>query len=504
MPSTQNAQANDDKISHYQLKKLLVAQTASAIYLAEDEQWQKDVFLVTLQPEAVESADLAERFKRRVETLAQLDHEIIPALLDHGIDRSKRPYAIMAYQPGQFLAEQLANRAAASPDDTTQIVAALTLVKQLASGLAVSHPSGLIHHDLRPENIYLTEAGQPLLLDLAVPPTPPAAAPIEAGPVQELDYHSPEQLHGKALSGRSNIYSLGILLYRLLAGHKPMLPLSEWDIFEHKGTVREVPLKDVCPGLTPETYQAVQDSMWQKEWSRFDTAEAQTSALEQAIEAELAPPPPPPPAWILFLNRLRQPKTLKIVIPVVVLLLLLLLVLLFIQGRANRQRSATPIPDSALSPAETETFAAPESDSEEDIVVILDPTRTPTITNEVTGEVNFGAGEVLPPAEKAATAVSPPSATAVPSTPTQLPPTSTALPSPTIQVTETPTAEEAQISCVPSRPAGWVRYEIQPNDSLSVLAAAANTTVEQLQQANCLDTTLLSIGQEIWRPASLP
>lgn len=485
MPSTNNKNENAHKISRYLLNSLLVEQAVSAIYLAKDEKSDDTVFLVTLQPEAIKSSDLADRFLRRAETLAQLEHETILPVLDHGLD-GKRPYVVMAYLPGQFLAEHLLTSAKPDPTDKTAVINSLQLVKQLAAGLAVAHPAGLIHHDLRPENIYLDDTGKPYLLDLVVPPTPSVSSQLDTEHPKTLDYQSPEQQAGKALSGKSNIFSLGILLYRLLAGQLPALPASEWDIFEHKGMAREVPLQQVQPELTGATYTAVQDSLWQKEWSRFETIASQIRAIDRAIKAESAPPPPPPPAWLQLVNRLRQPKNLKIIIAAVVVLILLVLALMMVRGRANRQQNNTPTPDTAVSPAEVEaTISSDPADPPADLE------STPTL------ELLPTATEVVIP-----TASPVPTNTAVPPTPTQPLPTETIVP--TLQATISSTVEETQTSCVPSPPFGWVRYAIQSNDSLSSLGQATNTTVEQLQEINCLDSTLLSIGQEIWLPAITP
>lgn len=497
MPATQNKTDDDNKIGHYKLTNLLVEQAVSGIYLAQDEKTESQVFLVTLQPAAVRAGDLADRFRRRAETLAQLKHDIIPPLLDFGVD-GKRPYAVMAQFPGQFLAEALEKSPKPDPQDKAKIVESLTLVKQLAAGLAISHPAGLIHHDLRPENIYLDASGQPYLLDLVVPATSPTTPQLEAAPATKLDYQSPEQLAGKALSGRSNVYSLGILLYRLLAGKQPALPVSEWDIFEHTGSVREKPLHQVQPGLTAATYKAVQDSIWQKEWSRFETIDAQVRAIDLAIKEESAPPPPPPPVWLKIINRVRQPKTLKIIVPAIVLLFLLLLVLMFMRGRANRQRNVTPTPDAAVLPIESETAVVSQPED--------DPTTTPTVIVTVTQEDAIDEAEVLPANEEGETATARPSPTETAVTATEPAPTSSA--SPTLEVTNTPsptttpTLEPTEIACIPTPPFGWVRYTIQANDSLSSLSEATDITVEQLMQVNCLDNILLSIGQVIWMPAS--
>ncbi|VAW36776.1 hypothetical protein MNBD_CHLOROFLEXI01-3069 [hydrothermal vent metagenome] len=467
MPSAKRNSKNSEKISHYQLDKLLVEQNVGLIYLAHSEKEDQELFLLTLQPDAIKSNDLVEQFQRRAKTLAQLDHEALLPLLDYGLD-GKRPFAVMAHLPGQFLAEQLTTE----PRDA---VAALTLVKQLATELATVHATGLIHHNLRPENVFVSESGQPYLLDMCIPPATTASSPISQPP-KALDYPSPEQVDGKALSGRSNIYSLGILLYRLLAGQSPALPISDWDIFDQRGIAREVPLDKVRTDLSAATYAAVRNAIWQKEWSRFETAEVFIAALDEAIKAESAPPPPPPPFWLRFFRWVQQPKILRIAIPAIVLLFILILALALVRGRASRQRSITPTPGTAVLPLEAET----------DTAVLAQPEDSPT----------------PPPTEEPTTqtAVPSPTKTAVPATPTE--PSATETAPPTTQPTETAaaTSTPTETICILSPPFGWARYGIQSNDSLSQLAQITNTTAARLQEVNCLDTILLSIGQNIWLP----
>lgn len=486
MASTHNKQESDNQISHYTLNDLLIEQQVSAVYLAQDGKNGDAVFLLTLQPEAAKSNDLSERFLRRAETLSQLQHESILPLLDYGQD-GKRPYAIMPYCSGQFLAAKLAD-SPNPPEGKTEVITNLNLVKQLAGGLSVTHPNGLIHHDLRPENIYIDDAGQPYFLDLAVPPTPPVATHVEEAPPSELDFQSPEQQAGKALSGRSNVFSLGVLLYRLLAGQNPALPTSEWDIFEHKGMARERPLTQVRSDLTPETYTAVQDSIWQKEWSRYETVEAQIEAIDRAVTAESAPPPLPPSAWVKLLNQVRQANLRRFLIPAAVLLFLLIVAMMFLRGRANRQRNTTPTPDGTTLPQEG---APAETDA---------TSETPEVTGDEEADVE---SETILPIEATETPIKEPipTVTAVPPTATAIP-TATLAPTvePTIVQTATPSPEPTEEACVPSPPFGWVRYSIQSNDSLSSLGQTTNTTVEQIIEANCLDSILLSIGQEIWLP----
>lgn len=463
MASTRNRKENETQIGPYTLDGLLVEQAYSAIYLAHHAQNNQRLFLVTLQPEAVKTGDLADRFQRRAKTVAQLKHPMLLPLQDFGVD-GKRPYAVMPYRAGQFLAEKLAETTAI-PTEKSEIIANLELVKKLATGLAITHPAGLIHHDLRPENIYLDEEGQPYLLDLVVPPAPLLATnQMDAGQPTELDYQSPEQLAGKALSGRSNIFSLGVLLYRLLAGHKPARPISEWNIFEQKGIPREIPLAEVRLDLTSETYKLVRDSIWQQEWSRFETVEAFIWVLDLAALAESAPPPPSLAAW-------RQRQILKYGILVAALLLVGLLVLLFWPNPAEQETIISATEAATTLPATTALDA-------------VAATASPTLPVAAP----FTATAV-PPTESVATAV-PPTAT-MPPTATQV---ATSPPLPTATASQQP----SPTSCVPSPPPGWVRYSIQADDSLSALGQATNTTVEQIMQVNCLDSILLSIGQQIW------
>ena len=96
----------------------------------------------------------------------------------------------------------------------------------------MAHTAGLTHHDLRPENVMLSQDGAPILIDFGVPVVPHAQPPGVNGAEGELlDYTAPEVAEGKPLTRRSNIYSLGVILYELLAGHQPKLPNLPYDIF---------------------------------------------------------------------------------------------------------------------------------------------------------------------------------------------------------------------------------------------------------------------------------
>lgn len=284
MPKTDPPDFTGQMFNHYQATQLLRQRPVSSLYLGEDTRQQQPVFLEILHTTLSTDAELAGRFQRRLETVAQLKHPHIAPILHTGSDAQQRPFAIIKHFPGLFLSEKLRSGEIAPCTNASN---ALNIVRSIASALALAHPAGIFHHDLRPENILLLDNNTPMLIDLGVVITPtPLAYNLEQE--RKLDYASPEQLRGLALTGRSNIFSLGILLYKALAGHRPRLPLSEWDIFDRRVLPKEIPLEQTNPNLTPETYQLVKNCLWQQDWNRFDTVPEMIEALDRALAAETA------------------------------------------------------------------------------------------------------------------------------------------------------------------------------------------------------------------------
>lgn len=277
-------------IVNYTLEKRLCERPSSALYLARHNQSDNPVFIELLYTHTENDPDVYGRFQRRMETVSLLHHHGIAPILEVGKTPDNLAYAVIAHTDAIPLAQKLkSGQFHPSP------VQALQIVLQLAEILATAHPAGIIHHDLRPENIYVQANGRILLLDLGVP-IHQAPAPLkQLKRMTTLDYASPEQLEGKPLSGRSNIYSLGVILYELLAGQPPPLPRSEWDVGMRAHLPKEIPLEEVKSGLTPETYQVVEKCLWHAEWSRYATINELIADLDLAIAAEKTAENAPPP-----------------------------------------------------------------------------------------------------------------------------------------------------------------------------------------------------------------
>lgn len=325
-------------IDQYQLVQPLQQRPFTTLYLGQNTRQDETVFVEVMNQPATTNEELAGRFQRRLETVRQLDHPHIAPILQVGrsplkaengseADPASPPpyvYAIIAYVPGPTLAAQLEQwRETDSWPDVPEL---LRLAHGLASALTAAHPVGLFHHDLRPDNVILGENGRLTLIDLGVPYVAQATAkPLDpANPPQALDYASPEQLEGKALSGPSNIYSLGIILYELLAGHPPQLLVSDWDIFDRTDLPREIPLTQVRRDLTEATYTVVKNCLWRQDWNRYETAVDLVNALVTAQTAEEKKRVTPPSRYRLPPSQWPYAAGLGLILLLIVIALFLL------------------------------------------------------------------------------------------------------------------------------------------------------------------------------------
>ncbi|MBX7253178.1 MAG: protein kinase [Candidatus Promineofilum sp.] len=549
------------QIGNYEIESHIAARKASDLFLARDVKLERLVFLEVLRTTAEEDENLAARFRRRMETVSQLKEPSIAVVSDLDITDDGFPYAVIDYFPGTTLADRLAelNRT----QGPMPVIEALELAKQLAQALGVAHAAGLIHHDLRPENIMLREDGAPVLIDLGLPIVLDPAAPGVNGAASEmLDYASPEELEGKGITRRSNIYSFGVLLYELLSGHRPKLPVLPFDIFPQANMPKEEPLEEARPGLAGETYRLVRNCLWRQEWSRFETADELITAIETAIFAEQELPKAA--TWTPKPNR-----SFLVIIPVALLVLGLLGFLILRNARSGQAEAedtpaaettpgdvagvATNDPAVTPSPTATATIELATESAGEVAIPALSPGPGREFTVEDTidfdwywpplpqpgqhfalylidGDQEYKLGALTEPNNGISYRLTVDGAD-IPVTGENLgwqvrlenitgggvevasdvipiiiraltptpSPTGTAAPAtPTV----TPTLAEA---CVVSPPPGWVLYTIRTGDSLSNLSERANIPVEDLIAVNCLPNDLLSVGQQVWVPlAAVP
>lgn len=298
----------DQLIDQYKLEKHIAQKACTDLYLAYDSE-NRMVALEILLPNFAEDKEFSRRFLEKMRMVAQLKHPHIAQIFQVGVTPKQRPYIARELIEDYSLTERLEQLAEVnSPAPALYI---LQIIRQIAETLAFTERLGIFHHDLRPDNIMLTLEGNVVLVDLGVPEVKPklhTANGTTSGPI--LAYLSPEQLQGKPIDGRSHVYSLGVILYELLAGHLPPLPESRWDVVQAWLPTSQYRLEKVVPGLAPEIYELVEKSIQPFPWRRYATIEEFIEAVDSAIVAErlriqngvaaTAPPPPTRRHWLYF------------------------------------------------------------------------------------------------------------------------------------------------------------------------------------------------------------
>src|SRR5207253_686686 len=193
----------------------------AVVYLAEraDREYRKRVAVKMVKPGAGKD-DILRRFRNERQTLAALDHPNIVKLLDGGTTEDGLPYLVMDYVEGTPINEYCdAHRLSTSER--------LELFRKVCTAVSYAHQRLVIHRDLKPANILVTAEGTPKLLDFGIAKllNPESAATLvithTGQRLMTPEYASPEQVRGEPLTNATDIYSLGVVLYELLTGHRP-------------------------------------------------------------------------------------------------------------------------------------------------------------------------------------------------------------------------------------------------------------------------------------------
>lgn len=198
----------------YRLVERIGAGGMGAVYKAfrADDEYTK---LVAVKIVQASDPHMVERFRKEREILARLEHPGIARLLDGGSTRDKRPFLAMEYVEGVPVDRYVAAK-------KLPLRETLTLFRKICAAVSYAHINLVVHRDLKPANILVTEAGEPKLLDFGIAKLLDEGNATRTGvAAMTPDYASPEQVTGAPITTSSDIYSLGILLYEVLTGHRP-------------------------------------------------------------------------------------------------------------------------------------------------------------------------------------------------------------------------------------------------------------------------------------------
>lgn len=243
-----------DEISFYKLIKKLGAGGMGEVYLAEDKRLNRKVALKILPVEVAQDRKRLSRFLQEARLAANLNHPNICVIYEVD-DSTETPYISMEYIEGETLTHKIQNKSL----DLSNI---LEISIQIADALDEAHQRGIIHRDIKSSNIIINQRGQAKVLDFGLAKTvvenvsdeAATQAKTEAGVlVGTVQYMSPEQALGKKLDGRTDLWSLGVLLYEMVCGNTPFKGETQVGIFDeilHKEPVKPSEIEEqILPDL---------------------------------------------------------------------------------------------------------------------------------------------------------------------------------------------------------------------------------------------------------------
>lgn len=241
------------------------------IYLVHDSVMDRDVALKFLPSDLKGQTGLRLRFEREVRTIASLEHSAIVPVHDVG-DHEGQPYLVMRYMAGGSLTQRL---------DKLTLTETAVIFHRLAPALDKAHEKGFIHRDIKPDNILFDEEDQAYLADFGIsrPTEEPSLLTQSGNAIGTPYYMSPEQIRGETLDGRSDIYSLGVMLFEMWAKHRPYQATTIYDLMNLHVQAPIPNILQYNPQLPPICQTIVNKAMAKQPKDRYTTARELAEAV---------------------------------------------------------------------------------------------------------------------------------------------------------------------------------------------------------------------------------
>jgi hypothetical protein len=289
-------------VARYVIFEKIGAGGMGVVYKARDTELDRFVALKFLPAELIKDAEALVRFRREARAASALEHPNICTVYEAG-EYEGRPFIVMQLQEGQTLKQMIEGK-------TQEIEVVLDLAIQIADALDAAHSSGIIHRDIKPGNIYVTRRGQVKILDFGLAKR--AADPYLTTPgalIGTAAYMSPEQIRGETLDGRSDLFSLGAVLYEMATGVQAFAGKTITAVFAN--VLNEAPASptSVNPALPKELGQIIMKALAKDCNARYQSAAeilADLSRLKQGAATKPATVVPARPLrlgkkWIVLL-----------------------------------------------------------------------------------------------------------------------------------------------------------------------------------------------------------
>jgi serine/threonine protein kinase len=244
------------------------------VYRAEDKKAKEEIALKLIKPEIAAQKKTIERFRNELTTARKIRHKNICGMYDLGEDRGTY-YITMEYVPGEDLKSFIRRSKRLS------IPSAISVAKQISEGLSEAHSQGVVHRDLKPSNIMIDKEGNARIMDFGIAQTLKAQGLTGDGVVIGTpEYMPPEQVEAKDIDRRSDIYSLGIILYEMVTGQLPFVGDTPLSIaMKHKNDTPENP-KTLNAQIPDDLSRLILKSLSKDKGKRYQNAEEMRSDLE--------------------------------------------------------------------------------------------------------------------------------------------------------------------------------------------------------------------------------
>jgi serine/threonine protein kinase len=281
------------QVSHYRVLEKVGAGGMGVVYKGEDTRLGRPVALKFLPEKLAPGSQGMERFQREARAASALNHPNICTVYDVG-EHAGKPFLVMEFLEGMPLRQRIEGKPLEMED-------LLELATQISSALEAAHGKGIIHRDIKPGNIFVTESGQAKVLDfglakLAAEPHPPVQeAPtktLAAGPLQEsltstgmavgtVAYMSPEQVRGEELDRRTDLFSFGLVLYKMATGQRAFSGNTSGVLIDAILNRHAVPPRSLNPRLPVRLEQIIDKALEKDRKLRYQTASDMKADFER-------------------------------------------------------------------------------------------------------------------------------------------------------------------------------------------------------------------------------
>src|SRR5512142_2234020 len=263
------------KIGRYEIRGELGRGGMATVYRAYDPSFEREVAIKVLPRELLHDPQFKDRFRREIKTIAALEHPAIVPVYDVG-EEDDVPYFVMRYMSGGSLSQWI-SRGKFSLEDAARII------ERVSSALAYAHKNGLVHRDLKPDNILFDNNGAPFISDFGVAKLLDSSTSMTgSGIIGTPAYMSPEQAQGEKVDNRSDIYGLGVIIFQMLSGHQPYNATTPMGVAVKHITDPVPEILKANPGLPAETDTIIKTAMAKDPQLRYQTATELAHALSDA------------------------------------------------------------------------------------------------------------------------------------------------------------------------------------------------------------------------------